>query len=78
VRDAAAKGHMSRYGLSNPSLKFSDEQIVSLRNEFKAGVSCKKLMAKHGISETHFYNIVNGKKRNLILRTAGETNHEGI
>lgn len=37
--------------------RFSDEQIIGILKEHKAGVTAKELCRKHGMSNTTFYKL---------------------
>lgn len=45
------------------NIKMSDEEVVSARNDYDAGVAVKVLCERYGICESHMYRIVNRSRR---------------
>lgn len=66
IRDMDAKGRHRGGSLpneSNPSCKFSDEVISTIRRDRMNGSSLRMLIRQYGISETHLLRVLRGNAR---------------
>lgn len=49
-------------GQRNPLSKLTDEQVISIRREYKEGISATKLAKKYGIGRSNAFEIVAGRR----------------
>jgi hypothetical protein len=55
--------HDGHFGQSHACAKFSDMQVAALRAAYAAGEDAASLARRFGISQTHAWNIANGRSR---------------
>lgn len=53
-------------GPNNPKLKFTEEQINSIRKDKAAGVTINKICKKYGVSKSYLWKICSRKTRSNI------------
>jgi hypothetical protein len=72
IRDMQAKNRHrggSLPGESNPSCKFTDEQVRQIRSAIENGMPPIEAQRTFGVSETHFYRIKKGHRNGQSQRT---------
>lgn len=62
MMDMVRKGRKLK-GEKSPKCRFSFEQIQSVRQDFKAGISARNLASKLGCTTRFIYHVVNKKAR---------------
>lgn len=56
-----------QFGIKNPMCKLTDEDVISIREQYEHGESAKNLAKKFNISERHTYAIIKHELRKYAV-----------